>query len=56
MNTAPPTSTELANAQALARRHFGFDTLRAGQAETLARIFRGEDVLAILATGGGKSM
>ncbi|HUR68540.1 MAG TPA: ATP-dependent DNA helicase RecQ [Candidatus Thermoplasmatota archaeon] len=51
-----PAPDELAQAEALARRHFGFPTLRAGQAETLARILRGEDVLAILPTGGGKSL
>jgi ATP-dependent DNA helicase RecQ len=42
-------------AETLARHHFGFPSLRTGQAETLARILRGDDVLAILPTGGGKS-
>lgn len=38
------------------RRHLGFPSLREGQAETIARVLKGEDVLAILPTGGGKSM
>jgi len=39
-----------------ARTLFGFETLLPGQLETLACVLRGEDVLAILPTGGGKSL
>jgi len=39
-----------------ARRLFGFETLLPGQLETLACVLRGEDVLTILPTGGGKSL
>ncbi|HWH08449.1 MAG TPA: ATP-dependent DNA helicase RecQ, partial [Candidatus Thermoplasmatota archaeon] len=54
---APPVTPEdLATAEALVRRHLGFPSLREGQAETLARVLRGEDVLAIMPTGGGKSI
>ncbi len=35
---------------------FGFETLLPGQVETLACVLRGEDVLTILPTGGGKSL
>ena len=38
------------------RRLFGFETLLPGQLETLACVMRGEDVLTILPTGGGKSL
>jgi ATP-dependent DNA helicase RecQ len=38
------------------RRLFGFETLLPGQLETLACVLRGEDVLTILPTGGGKSL
>jgi len=37
-------------------RLFGFETLLPGQLETLACVLRGEDVLTILPTGGGKSL
>jgi ATP-dependent DNA helicase RecQ len=35
---------------------FGFDSLLPGQLETMACVLRGEDVLTILPTGGGKSL
>ncbi|MBN1814040.1 MAG: RecQ family ATP-dependent DNA helicase [Anaerolineae bacterium] len=39
-----------------ARRLFGFEGLLPGQLETIACVLRGEDVLTILPTGGGKSL
>jgi ATP-dependent DNA helicase RecQ len=39
-----------------ARRLFDFESLLPGQLPTLACVLRGEDVLAILPTGGGKSL
>ncbi len=39
-----------------ARRLFGFESLLPGQLETIACVLRGEDVLTILPTGGGKSL
>ncbi len=38
------------------RDRFGFEALLPGQREVLACVLRGEDVLAILPTGGGKSL
>jgi ATP-dependent DNA helicase RecQ len=38
------------------RRLFGFERLLPGQLETIACVLRGEDVLTILPTGGGKSL
>lgn len=38
------------------RRLFGFGDLLPGQAEIMACVMRGEDVLAVLPTGGGKSL
>ena len=52
----PVTQNEAARVEALVRRHLGFQALRAGQADTLVRVLRDEDVLAVLPTGGGKSM
>ena len=39
-----------------ARKVLGFDTWRAGQMETMLRFLRGEDTLAVLPTGHGKSI
>ena len=50
---SPAERAELANA---AQRHFGFTTLRPGQAEIMACTRRGEQVLAVLPTGAGKSL
>jgi ATP-dependent DNA helicase RecQ len=41
---------------AAVQRLFGFDSLLPGQLETMACVLRGEDVLTILPTGGGKSL
>ncbi len=38
------------------RRLFGFESLLPGQLETIASVLRGEDVLTVLPTGGGKSL
>ncbi|HEY0839365.1 MAG TPA: ATP-dependent DNA helicase RecQ [Vulgatibacter sp.] len=40
----------------LARERFGIRRFRPGQAEVLEEIIKGRDVLAILPTGGGKSL
>ncbi len=38
------------------REHLGYDSWRDGQLETMVRLIRGEDVMAILPTGSGKSL
>ncbi|GFK94228.1 ATP-dependent DNA helicase RecQ [Fundidesulfovibrio magnetotacticus] len=40
----------------LLRESFGFESLRPGQAEAVARLLSGRSVLAIFPTGGGKSL
>jgi len=51
-----PSETEMQRLHDGARRYFGFTGLMPGQAETMASTMRGEDVLAVLPTGGGKSL
>jgi ATP-dependent DNA helicase RecQ len=53
---APVSEKERAHILESAQRLFGFDALLPGQLETLACVLRGEDVLTILPTGGGKSL
>ncbi|MFD2371806.1 RecQ family ATP-dependent DNA helicase [Brevibacillus sp. GCM10020057] len=36
--------------------HFGYSSFRPGQQEVIERVLKGENTLAILATGGGKSV
>jgi ATP-dependent DNA helicase RecQ len=42
--------------EAVVQAHFGHESLLPGQAEIIAKALRGQDVLAILPTGGGKSL
>ena len=46
----------LAPARRLLRHHFGYDQLRPLQARVLEGLAQGHDVLAVLPTGGGKSV
>ena len=46
----------MTQAQDLLRSVFGFDDFRAGQAEIVEAVTAGEPVLAIMPTGGGKSL
>ena len=46
----------LDDARALLRSTFGFDDFRPGQAEVVGRLLAGRSVLAVLPTGGGKSL
>ncbi len=43
-------------AQALLKSVFGFESFRPGQAEIVAAVLAGKNVLAIMPTGGGKSL
>jgi ATP-dependent DNA helicase RecQ len=38
------------------RKHFGFEAFYPGQEEVISRVLQGQDTLAILATGAGKSL
>ena len=51
----PAGMTDLTLAAELKKR-FGFDSFRPGQQEVVCDILRGRDVLAIMPTGGGKSL
>lgn len=55
-DSVPVSDDERAHILQAARHLFGFDALLPGQAETMACVLRGEDVLTILPTGGGKSL
>jgi ATP-dependent DNA helicase RecQ len=56
----PPRSWSMTDAISQARRllqhHFGYPDFRAAQVPVIDSILRGEDTLAILPTGGGKSI
>ncbi len=55
--TAAPAITETESTAApLLREIFGFDAFRPGQEEIVEAVTRGENVLAIMPTGGGKSL
>src|SRR5690606_2122116 len=45
-----------ADLTAALKRHFGFDAFRPGQEAIVSDILDGRDVLAIMPTGGGKSL
>ena len=40
----------------LLKRYFGHESLRAGQEEVIEKVLKGTNTLAILPTGGGKSL
>jgi ATP-dependent DNA helicase RecQ len=46
----------MAQARHLLRQHFGFPDFRPGQSRIIQSILEGQDTLAILPTGGGKSI
>lgn len=52
----PTTSDPLSEARAVLTEHWGYDDFRPDQKEILPEILAGKDVLAILPTGGGKSV
>jgi ATP-dependent DNA helicase RecQ len=52
----PVSQAERRRIEEAAGRFFGFAGLLPGQAETMAAALRGQDVLTVLPTGGGKSL
>jgi len=56
LDQIPVSEEERSHIAEAVQRLFGFDTLLPGQLETMACVLRGEDVLTILPTGGGKSL
>ncbi len=54
LSAHPPAATP--NLQQVLQEHFGFDSLRPGQDAVVEAIMAGRDALAIMPTGGGKSL
>ncbi|WP_232822939.1 DNA helicase RecQ [Oceanibium sediminis] len=56
MSTPPAMDKPVATPEALLSSVFGFSGFRPGQAEIVEAVASGQDVLAIMPTGGGKSL
>ncbi|MEO6990274.1 MAG: ATP-dependent DNA helicase RecQ [Candidatus Baltobacteraceae bacterium] len=56
LGTASPVATDSASLEAALRGLFGFERFQPGQEEIVRRVLQGENTLAILATGAGKSL
>ena len=56
MNDALPADLTPTALAAELKQRFGFDSFRPGQQEVVCDILRGRDLLAIMPTGGGKSL
>ncbi len=56
LEQVPVSGEEREQITGAVRRHFGFTEMLPGQVQTLASVLRGEDVLTVLPTGGGKSL
>src|SRR5579875_864284 len=54
--TAAPAPADIGRAREALHRVFGFADFRPGQAEILEAVLSGEDVMAIMPTGSGKSL
>jgi ATP-dependent DNA helicase RecQ len=54
--TTVARTIDLARARAVLREVFGYPDFRPGQDDIIARVLAGEDVLAVMPTGAGKSM
>ena len=56
MNDTLPADLSPTALAAELKQRFGFDSFRPGQQEVVCDILRGRDLLAIMPTGGGKSL
>jgi ATP-dependent DNA helicase RecQ len=56
MRAPPAAAVTLAAAEEALRQHWDHPAFRPGQREAVEAVLRGEDVLAVLPTGGGKSV
>jgi ATP-dependent DNA helicase RecQ len=56
MGTSPSSQFGRIEIDALLKRHFGFQSFRPLQREIVEALIAGDDVLALLPTGGGKSL
>ncbi|WP_341894828.1 DNA helicase RecQ [Ferrovibrio terrae] len=56
MTSVSPSPVSMDAAQAMLHTVFGFERFRAGQAEIVQALLGGEDVLAVMPTGSGKSL
>src|SRR5688500_7696155 len=56
MNDAQPAHLTPPDLAAVLKQRFGFDSFRPGQQEVVRDILGGHDLLAIMPTGGGKSL
>src|SRR5918995_1429069 len=56
MNDSPPADISPTALAAALKQRFGFDSFRPGQEAVVRDILAGRDVLAIMPTGGGKSL
>ncbi|MDQ4077921.1 MAG: ATP-dependent DNA helicase [Chloroflexota bacterium] len=50
-----PTKQEVTEIRRVAREHFGYEQLHAGQEEAIRAILKGHDTLVVMPTGSGKS-
>lgn len=55
-HSAPSTQHRLEHAREVLQRHWGFPDLRPAQRRVIRSVLAGRDTLAILPTGGGKSL
>src|SRR6218665_152898 len=55
-DTLDRPAARMARAEDILRNVFGYEAFRGKQAEVIAAILSGKDTLAVLPTGGGKSL